>query len=202
MQRKQQSTISSPSCAVCSHRAAEPALELFWVNPVQGNDIKTHAPISNTFTQLLNTRTVLGVNKLPEVPLLFAKLFFFQVLSENNQQMLKRRSTFSITKINLIWKFWTCDTHCSPANKPARDDIICIFNLLTVLMILGEADTSPVSTESKHPLPAELFPGYRNEPLGFQGCNNTRHCKAPEETWAVTKGQQTQSTWVLSWEQE
>lgn len=52
-------------------------------------------------------------------------------------------------------------------------------------MILGEADTSPVSAESKHPLPAELFPGYRNEPLGLQGCNNTRHCKAPEENSVV-----------------
>lgn len=100
--------------------------------------------------------------------------------------MLKRRSTFSITKINFIWKSRICDTHRSPANKPARDDKICIFNLLTVLMILGEADTSPVSAESKHPLSAELFPGYRNELLGLWGCNNTRHCKAPEETSVVT----------------
>lgn len=75
LQRKQPSTISSPSCAVCSHRArssshraAEPPLELFWVNPTQSNDIKTQAPISNKFTQLLNTRTIFGVNKLPEEP--------------------------------------------------------------------------------------------------------------------------------------
>lgn len=115
-----------PSCAVC--RTSSGAL--------LGHS-RPKKPPSNTFTQLLNTRTIFGVNKLPEeprtgqvprallnchhphqcflsthyfiktspgAPLLFAKLFFFQLSSENNQQMLKRRSTLSITKINVIWK--------------------------------------------------------------------------------------------------